>query len=110
MAKRIVDYDPFTGITTTFDYDHASGTTYVGAEQDVSLLLDQNAQMRNDPSYWKQGVKDCWAHCASIPNIVIEKWIKDYGVNVYNKDHNAKVKKLLNSPEWRYLKTTEKTM
>ena len=108
LSKRIVDYDPWSGVTTTFDYDHATDKTYIGEEQDVSLLLDKNATHRNDPDYWRQGVKDCWAHVASIPNIIITKWLYEYGVNVYNKDHAAKVKKLLNSPEYRYLKTTTK--
>ncbi len=43
---------------------------------------------------------------AKIPNIVIEKWKAEFGVDVLNKDHWPKVKKLLNDPEYRWLKTT----
>lgn len=99
-----------TGVTTWFDYDHATDKTFIGSEQDVSLLLDANAKLRNDESYWKKGVKDSWAHCASYPAVVIHKWLYEYGIDVFNKDHAAKVKKLTNSPEWKYLKTTTKTI
>jgi hypothetical protein len=106
MTKRIVDYDPFTGMTTTFDYDFSSNTTYVGREQDFSLLLDANKALQNDESYSKQGIKSEWWHMAKIPNIVIEKWKNEKGIDVLNKDHWPAVKRLLNDPEYRWLKTT----
>lgn len=108
MTKRIVDYDPFTHITTTFDFDHASNTTIVGREQDVQGILEVNKSLANNDDYTKGGIKDSWFHCASIPNIVIEQWKNKYGVDVFNKDHEKAVKRLLNNPEYRYLKTTTK--
>ena len=108
LAKRIVDYDPFTGITTSVDYCNSSDTTIVSAEQDVSKLLDANKVMQNDDSYWKSGVKNSWAHYASYPAIVIEKWLNEFGVNVFDKDHQKKVMELTNRPEYKYLKTTTK--
>lgn len=108
MTKRVVDYDPFTGVTTYFDYDYATDTTIVGSEQDVTPLLDMNKTLQNDESYWKKGVKDSWAHYATYPSIIIEKWLNEHGVNVFNKDHQKKVLELVNRPEYRYLKTTTK--
>ena len=108
MTKRVVDYDPYTGITTTFDYT-PDGVVILGREhQDVAPLLDFNKNLQNDPEYWKKGVKDSWAHYASIPPIIIEKWRNEFGIDVFNKDHAKRVKKLLNDPEYRYLKTTAK--
>lgn len=106
MAKRIVDYDPYTGVTTTFDYDHVSDTTYIGMYQDVSVILDRNKALQNDEDYSKNGIKTEWWHMCKIPNIVIEKWKNEKGVDVLNKDHWPAVKKLLNDPEWKWLKTT----
>lgn len=108
MAKRVIDYDPFTGVTTYFDYDHATDTTIVGSQQDVSLLLEQNKRLQNDSDYTKQGIKDGWWHYASYPAIIIEKWINEYGVNVFDRNHEKKVTELTNRPEYRYLKTTLK--
>ena len=104
--KRIVDYDPFTGVTTTFDYDHATDTTIIGREQDVSLLLDVTKALQNDGDYSKKGIKESWWHMATVPAIVIEKWKNEKGVDVFNKDHWPAVKRLLNDPEYKWLKTT----
>ncbi len=108
MTKKIVDFDPLTGITTTFDYDHLTDTTIIGREQDLTPALDRNKRLQNDPEYWRKGVKDSWSHEAFIPNIIIEKWKQEYGVDVFNKNDIRKVKKLLNDPQYRYLKTTTK--
>lgn len=94
-------------MTTTFDYT-PDDVTIIGREQDVSALLDLNKKLANNDEYSKKGIKDCWFHFASIPNIIIEKWKNEFGVDVFNKDHEKAVKKLLNQPEYRFLKTTTK--
>jgi hypothetical protein len=103
-----VNYDPFTGMTTYFDYDHSTDTTIVGSEQDVTALLDLNKRLQNDESYSKSGIKNGWWHYATYPSIIIEKWLNEHGVNVFNKDHQKKVLELTNRPEYRFLKTTTK--
>jgi hypothetical protein len=108
LTKRVVDYNPYTGITTTVDYCHASDTTIIGTEQDVSSLLDFNKKLQNDDDYTKKGIKDGWWHYATYPPIIINKWLAEFGVNVFNKDHQKKVLELTNRPEYRYLKTTTK--
>lgn len=108
MGKRIVDYDPYTGMTTYFDYDHASDTTLVSREQDVSGILDANKELQKSDAITASGIKNSWWHYATIPNIVIEKWRNEYGVNIFDKNHEKKVYSLLNQPEYRYLKTTNK--
>lgn len=106
--KQVLEYDPWSGITTTFDYDEASDTTIISREQDVSSLLDFNKTLANEDGVTKEGIKNSWWLYANIPNIVIEKWLNEHGVNVYDKDHNKAVFRLLNQPEYRYLKTTNK--
>ena len=106
--KRILDYDPFSRITRTFDYIPETDTAVVHSTQDVSLILDANKELANLPDVTAQGIKKGWWHYATIPNIVIEKWLNELGVDVYNKHHEKEVFKLLNQPEYRYLKTTAK--
>ncbi len=95
-------------MTTTFDYIPETDTTVIGREQDCSLILEANKALQNDESITQQGIKNSWWHYGQIPNIVIEKWKNEHGVDVFNKDHQKAVFRLLNQPEYRYLKTTTK--
>lgn len=106
--KRIIDYDPLSGITTTFDYDPVTDMTIIGREQDVEHILKISKALQNDDAYTRQGFKDDWWHYAIIPNIVIEKWINELGVNAFDKNDRKRVYQLLNDPMYRYLKTTSK--
>lgn len=110
MTKRVVDYDPTSGITTTFEYDPVSDITIVGREQDVEAALERNKRLQNDPQYSKNGIKNSWWHECFIPSVIIEKWLNEEGIDVFNKDHIKKVRQKLNSPEYRYLKTTAGTI
>jgi hypothetical protein len=104
--KRIVDYDPITGISTWFDYHHETDMAVVTSMQDVDSILDRNKTLSNDESYTKKGFKNDWWHYATIPNILIEKWKLEEGIDVFNRNHDKAVWKKLNSPEYKYLKTT----
>ena len=95
-------------MTTYHEYIHSEDKTIISREQDVTSILEMNKAMANNDDIWKQGVKNSWAHYAQIPNIIVEKWLNEHGVNLYNKDHEKAVFKLLNQPEYRYLKTTTK--
>lgn len=109
MTKRVLEYDPLTGITTSVEYVPETDTTIVHREQDtVGLILDANKALQNDEKFTKDGIKNSWWHYAQIPNIIIEKWLNEHGVDLYNKDHQKAVFRLLNQPEYRYLKTTTK--
>lgn len=106
--KRIVDFDPVTGITDTFDYDSETDTVYLGREQEVGHILDLNKRLQNDDDYSKSGIKEEFWHYARIPNVVAEKWLIEDGIDIFNKNHERKVFQKLNSPEYRWLKTTTK--
>lgn len=110
MTKRLLDYDPLTGITEYFHYDHQTDTSYVETIQDVEPILEGNKVLQNDDAYSKKGIKkDMW-HFASIPIVVQMRWLAEYGSQDWPmRPGNEKLLfKLLNSPEWRYLKTTNK--
>lgn len=108
MVKRLVDYDPLSGMTTFCDYDPLTDITIVSREQDIESLLEKNKTLQNSDDYTRTGIKECFWHYASIPNILIEKWKVEDGIDVFNKDHAKAVYKKLNSPEYRFLKTTNK--
>jgi len=108
--KRFVDYDPVSGITTYSDYESATDTLKVGYEfESVAPALDHNKALQNDEQYTKDGIKAGWWHYAHIPISLIHKWQVEEGINVLDKNDERKVFQKLNSPEYRYLKTTTKT-
>lgn len=109
MAKRIVEHDPLTGITTSMDYHHETDTTVIYREQeDVGIILDANKALQNDEQTTRDGIRNSWWHYGQIPLIVAEKWLNEFGVDIFNKDHWKKVMWLLNQPENKWLKTTTK--
>lgn len=111
--KRLLDYDATTKTETWFHViDDTTGDFVIEEIQDVEPILEMNKAIQNWDvggakglnSFSKKGIKEGWWHVASIPNTVITAWRK-LGVNLYAPDDWPKVKKLLNSPEWRYLRT-----
>lgn len=104
--KRILDHNPLTGVTQYHEYDPLTKRTTIETVQDVAPFLERNRVLRNDDSYSQKGIKNEWWHAATIPVVVQYKWLKDFGVDIFNNDHAQKVSQLLDSPEWAYLKTT----
>lgn len=81
------------------------GTFVIETRQDVSRILERNKALRaeNDGFTPSRDV----ARVASIPVVVQYEWLKRYGINVFDGDHGESVRRLLNDPEWRYLRTSE---
>jgi len=97
-------------IKTRFIYDHDGDNAVFHRTQDVQPLLEMNKrELNNDSPYG--GVNAAGMRkVASIPLIIIEKWKRELGVDVMNKDHMPKVKQLLNDPEYKWLRTHESVL
>lgn len=110
MIKKHFDFDPLTGITEIFHYDETTGTAYIESLQDVEPQLEENKRLQNNDDYTKHGIKNEFWNYAHVPAIVQLKWLQKYGPqNDPMKKGNEKLLfRLLNDPEWRYLKTTNK--
>ena len=108
MDKRLLSYDPITGLETYFSHDESTNESTISYAADSSPILEANKRLANDDDYTKDGIKKEFWHYASIPVMVQMDWLINKGVDIYNKDHAAKVSQLLNDPEYRHLKTTHK--
>ncbi len=106
MTKRILDHDPLSGITEYFDYDHTSDTMTIQTVQDVTPIIEFNKALQKDTSYWSKGVKKEFVHAARIPNNIINKWLIEDGIDVFNPQHKERVRRKLNDPDYRYLRTS----
>jgi hypothetical protein len=104
MNRRLLDFDARTGIAEYHIYDSLPDRTIIETVQDVAPILERNRALQNaDDRGWTPS-RDL-RRAATIPDIVVLKWRKDYGIDVFNRDHWPAVKRLLNDPEWRYLRT-----
>jgi hypothetical protein len=107
--KRLLDYDPLTGIKTYHEYDHLARKMYIHEEQDVSSILDKNKALSNDSGYKQAGIKNDHYHFATIPNVVIMQLKNEYNLDVFDKDDLKKIEKLLNfDPSFKHLKTVNR--
>lgn len=102
--KDLLDIDPLTGVETWHHYDPVTDATTIESRQDVEPFLEANKVLSNT-DYSQQGIKESWWHVASLPMVVIEKWKVEDGIDVFNKNHWNAVKRKLNDPENRFLRT-----
>jgi hypothetical protein len=110
LDKRLLNRDPLTGIEEWFHYDAQTDTTYVETRQDVQPILEANKAEAKDPEITKRGIKnDLWRY-ASVPLWVQMKWLNEYGLKNWpmHPQNGDLLFRLLNSPDWKYLKCTEK--
>ncbi len=99
MRKKI-------GNGQTFHYHEPTGEFAIEHIENIQPLLDQNKKLQQED----HSIRDEFRLSARIPMTVVYEWKNLFGVDVFNKNHNKAVKKLLNSPDYRYLKTTNRTI
>lgn len=74
-------------------------------EQDAEPFLEHNKKLQthNDGYSPSREVR----HVASVPMGVVLMWQQKHGIDVFNPNHADAVKRLLNDPEYRWLRTSE---
>lgn len=102
--RRLLDFDPLTGLKTFHEYDDVEKTTQISYEQDVGEVLKLAHTMRTaDTSIAKMKKRDSW-HAAVIPDTLVIKW-RNEGIDIYNPQHYKKLAGKLNDPDYAYLRT-----
>ena len=101
---RLFDYTPETGVAEYFE-DTPDGFR-IHYVQDAEPIIESNKAKQSMGRDYYARDNEMW-RVASIPIGVQYKWMVEHGIDVMNKDHWPGVKRLLNSNEWRYLKTAE---
>lgn len=102
MGRRLLEYDPFSGISTYFHYDESTDETHLETVGDATAEVEASTSLRNDTDYTRKGMKNDMLHYGHVPDVVLMKW-HSMGVDI--KDVKELIK-MINKPEWRYLKTT----
>ncbi len=105
MGKDLFDYDPLTGIR--IDYEDADdGGFLLHYTQDCEPIIEENKRKQSAGRAYYAQDKDMW-RVASVPIGIQMEWLTKFGVDLMNKDHWPKIRQLLNSSDYRYLKTAE---
>jgi len=71
--------------------------------QDVEAILERNAQLRSAPQRGDWG-----RHIATIPNIVLVRWMMEEGADVLRMsgpEFGEFIRRKLDDPDWRHLRT-----
>ena len=106
MDRRLLSTDPITGIGTFHEYNELTDETTIIHIADDTAIIEQNKALQNDPQYSREGIKIEWWKYASFPPGIQVKWLIEYGIDVWNRDHYDRITKMLEDPQWKYLKCT----
>jgi hypothetical protein len=98
------DYDPTTGVTQTFDYDPVTEDVRLTSTQDLTAFFEAIKQKRDNPEAWAKGVKEEFAHYATIPPVIQMELMKK-GIDIHNPNQTKELLKEINS-SYPYLKAT----
>lgn len=108
MTKSKIAYDPYNDITQYMHYDDITHETIFESVGDAAPVLELNRRIANENDIWKNGVKNEFALYARIPTIFQFKLLAEKGIDVYKKEHGARLSQVLEDPEYRHLKCTNK--
>jgi hypothetical protein len=101
---ELLSHDRATGVKKYIAADqHEEDAVLVKTEFDdagTRALIDANRSAQNEDFDRRS---EMW-HVASIPTSVMYEWMTKFGVNAWNRDHADRVKKLLNSDDYRWCK------
>ena len=104
MTRRLLDFDPLTGLLEYHSYDPATDTTVIESVQNVAPILERNKALQVESDGGWSPSREL-RRAAAIPDIIILKWRREEGIDVFNRDHWPAVRRKLNSSEYRYLRT-----
>lgn len=103
--KRQLSYDPDFGIRTMFEKNPHTGAVEITYEYDaVDHILDHNQRLQTNGLNGYNADRT-WKHVAHIPMSLINKWLIEDGFDFYAKDDGETLKKILNDPDFRKLRT-----
>ena len=88
--SEFFDYSPHNGMRYDTEEDHEGITIH--ATQDVGPILDH---LKNKRAQGDQGIKrNLWHYCSIPTEVEIE--LRNKGINIYNKNHTARVLREIN--------------
>ena len=100
---ELIDADPATGLRKWLGYEAEGDQVLVAYDQDRAVtdaIVDANKTAQAE-SFDRRS--DFW-HAAHIPVGVMYEWKVRHGVDAWDPNHRPGVMRLLNDPDYRYLR------
>jgi hypothetical protein len=95
-----------TSVGTQYRFhDDGEGGLLLEGVQDVYSLLEYNKACFTENSGWTWDKS--MRRCATIPHMLRMKWLLEEGWDAWKDEHADALKRKLNDPEYRYLRTAE---
>lgn len=89
------------GVLSEFHYDRSEERAIINTVQDVEPYLERNKQeYHSAPSRFGDVAK-----VASIPEVIMEKWCNEDGINYMAHENRHLLRKKLNDPDNQFLRT-----
>lgn len=104
MSMRLFKRDPQRGMDIWWE-DTKDGFV-LHYKQDAEPIIELNKKKQSAGREYYAQDPDLW-RVASIPIGIQYEWLIRHGVDVHNDEHWPRVRKLLNDPDYRYLKTAQ---
>lgn len=92
-------------VATRVHFDRSEKKVTFERTQDVEPILERNKALQTTPQ-----AKGSFKHVASIPAVIVERWINEEGLNLLTlpkHEFDRLVRKKLRDPDWQFLKTTD---
>jgi len=87
-------------LSKKYHYDNVTGDVHVETIQDVEPILEANKRAFNDAREFKSEI---FNKKASIPMVVLEKWLQEQGITYREFMANPKVvKRFVNDPDNKF--------
>jgi hypothetical protein len=96
--KRILDYDPLSGMTTYHSFDANTGKSTIEYAQDQQAGVDRSKDLAS-----ALNKKEEWWPVGHITDLMALKWAKECGHKPYTKEWNEYAIKQLNSRDYAKL-------
>jgi len=111
MKHFRTEYNSDLGITHDYYWDDVEQKMVVRNRHDVGDIIESNKRQQNNTIDSRYG-DEMMHHVADIPMAVVMKWKTEHGCDILSNDPSdmKKARKLLNLPEYRYLKRTVKKL
>ena len=99
--KRLLEVYP-DGTREYLHWDSVEKKLSIEFQGDAQSVVDLNHEIDADSGGWSPTRE--WKHCASVPVLVQLEMMQRYGADPFKRGNEDLLKRVLNDPEYRYLR------